>query len=81
MVQPNVCVMCSHTVTVQHCKWFHVVAFDGCLYGPDSQWNITWANTSRNATDTQPCPGGVESRGNKSCTKHNISQGRKASIN
>ena len=40
-----------------------ISAFDGCLYGRDSRWNITWANTARNTIDTQPCPGGVESRG------------------
>lgn len=40
-----------------------ILAFDGCPYGRDSQWNITWANTARNTVDTQRCPGGVESRG------------------
>ena len=39
-------------------------AFNGCPYGPDSRWNITWANTPRNTVDTQRCPGGVETRGN-----------------
>lgn len=38
--------------------------FNGCPYGPDSRWNITWANTPRNTVDTQRCPGGVETRGN-----------------
>ena len=42
-------------------------AFNGCPYGPDSRWNITWANTALNETDKQPCPGGVvESKGNRS---------------
>lgn len=37
--------------------------FDGCPYGPDSVWNITWANTERGENDTQRCPGGVDTLG------------------
>lgn len=38
--------------------------FDGCPSGTDSRWNITWANTEQNATDTQHCPGGAKIKGN-----------------
>ena len=38
--------------------------FDGCRSGTDSRWNITWANTEQNATDTQQCPGGAKTQGN-----------------
>ena len=38
--------------------------FDGCRSGTDSRWNITWANTEQNATDTQHCPGGAKTQGN-----------------
>ena len=37
--------------------------FQGCPYGPDSEWNITWANTAPGMNDTQPCPGGVNTVG------------------
>ena len=43
----------------------NLLAFDGCPYGRDSRWNITWANTARNAIDIQHCPGGVKTIGNE----------------
>lgn len=39
------------------------IALDGCPYERDFQWNITWANTARNAIDIQHCPGGINIRG------------------
>ncbi len=39
------------------------VTVEGCPYGPDSEWNITWANTERGENDTQRCPGGVDTLG------------------
>ncbi len=31
--------------------------FDGCPFGQDGVWNISWVDTERGATDTQPCYG------------------------
>ena len=39
--------------------------FNGCPYGPDPTWNITWANTDRGKNDTQRCPGGVDTLGER----------------
>ena len=41
----------------------NISAFDGCPYGRDPRWNITWANTARNTIDTQRCPGGLKTKG------------------
>ena len=38
--------------------------FQGCEFGPDDVWGITWSNTEPGYTDTQPCPGGVDVVGN-----------------
>ena len=38
--------------------------FQGCEFGPDDVWGITWSNTESGYTDTQPCPGGVDVMGN-----------------
>ena len=43
------------------------LVFEGCRSGSDPRWNITWANTARNKTDTQLCPG-VKSRGTRRIT-------------
>ena len=35
----------------------------GCPYGPDNVWGITWPNAYNGTTNTQPCPGGVDTIG------------------
>ena len=45
--------------------------FVGCPAGSDSRWNITWASTALNTTDTQQCPG-VNTRGTGSRTYFNL---------
>ena len=37
--------------------------FSGCPYGDDDVWGITWPNTPGGTTNSQPCPGGVDSVG------------------
>ena len=53
------------------CSWhiyeLNSLVFEGCRSGSDPRWNITWANTARNKTDTQLCPG-VKSRGTRRVT-------------
>ena len=53
------------TVINIYCCCHNSSVYDGCPYGPDSQWNIIWANTAKNTIDTQQCPGGVKTRGSR----------------
>ena len=80
----QVCILIRTKKKVEQCWWnacqlkFHscmyfITEFNGCPYGPDPTWNITWANTEREATDVQRCPGGVDTLGTCPCMQYSSS--------
>ena len=62
--QPVCLILVSFMWLMVNMMWnTDTIEFDGCGYGPDPNWGIVWPNTPRSTTNSQRCPGGLESLG------------------